>query len=293
MSDQKIAKLLLADKFNEMPMLKSIFSSFITDSQISLSKHINAHLEIETETTMQINSLEYINSIKSNFDFLSIEYRFDGWNTESFYILLQKNVLYKMIEIILGGKNLEYSLAVQERGFSKIEEKIINSIVDVLSLNLQNVFLVADQNIKVIRKNINYKQYGYPELKDDMTCMARADITIKDVIGKIDIVIPYDVLLPMKTSLMKSFSNKKLIQQDVWKKHMKDVVSVMHLQLTVEVDSIQTISDFEKMQVGDTIITNKHASEAFDVKINGFKVGDCKLGKVSEKLAVEFVNSII
>ena len=30
----------------------------------------------------------------------------------------------------------------------------------------------------------------------------------------------------------------------------------------------------------------------FDVKVNGLKVGECKIGKVSEKLAVELVNTI-
>ncbi len=285
--------MLLADKFNEMPMLKSIFNSFISGVQTSLSRHINWNIEIQSEATLHINASEYTSTIRENSDYIAVEYNFSGWNTESFFVFLQKDIIYRIIELILGGKNLEHSLTVANRFFSQIEKNIISSIIDILTAELQSVFLLADSNIKVIRQNICYFQYEYENLKEDVVFFGRSTMKIKDSIGKMDIVIPYNTLLPIKSTLVKSFSNRKLVQQDVWKNHIKKVISDIDVELTVEVDAIQTIYDIEKMKVGDTIITSKNASEAFAIKINGVKVYDCKIGKVNEKIAVELISDIL
>ncbi len=296
MGDKKMttqATMLLADKFNEMPMLKSIFSSFIVNSQISLSRHLNCNIDIEPEAIIHVDALEYSSSIKHNSEHIAIEYKFFGWNTKPFFIFIQKDTIYKMIEIILGGKNVEHSLNVENRHFSQIEQNFISSIVDILTIELQNVFLLADSNIKIIRQNIYYFQYECSDLKDDVIFLGRATIKIKESIGKIDIVIPYDTLLPIKSALIKSFSNSKVIQQDVWKNHIKNFISDIDVELTVEVEAIQTIEDIERMKVGDTIITNKNSSEAFGVKVNGLKIYDCRIGKVNEKIAVELITGIL
>lgn len=291
MSEKKIMDII-SDKFNEMPMLKLIFSNFIYESQISLSKHIDDHVEVKAEAIIPINALDYTSNTKNATDAIVVEYKFSDWNTQNFFLFIGKNIVYKMIEIILGGKKLEHSLDVHDRTFSEIEKKIIEGIVDVLTSNLQNVFLLADSTIRVIKKAIYYSKYDAPELKDNVSFLGRSEIKIKDVIGKIDVIVPYESLLPIKSSLIKTFSNKKLIQQDSWKYHMKNTLSVVDLDVTVEVEAVQSISEIEKLKVGDTIITNKAAAETFDVKVNGLKVGECKIGKVSEKLAVELVNSI-
>lgn len=291
MSEKKIMDII-SDRFNEMPMLKLIFSNFIYESQISLSKHIDDHVEVKAEAIIPINALEYTGNIQNATDCIVVEYKFSDWNTQNFFLFINKNIVYKMIEIILGGKKLEHSLDVQDRTFSEIEKKIIEGIVDVLTSNLQNVFLLADSAIRVIKKAIYYSKYDAPELQDNVSFLGRSEIKIKDILGKIDVIVPYETLLPIKSSLIKTFSNKKLIQQDSWKNHMKHSLSVVSLDVTVEVEATQTISEIEKMKVGDTIITNKAAAETFDVKVNGLKVGECKIGKVSEKLAVELVNTI-
>ena len=293
MSNKKNAtetRVLLADKFNEMPMLKSIFKNFISSLQTSIAKYINWHVDIQSEAMLHINALEYINEIKGINDCIAVEYNFSGFNTESFFIFIQKDIIYSIIEIILGGKLLKSSLNVENRLFSQIEKNIISSIIDIITMELQDVFLLADSNIKVIMQNIYYFQYEYDHLNDDVVFFARSTVKIKESSSKIDVIIPYNTLLPIKSILIKTFSNKKLIQQDIWKHHMKAAISHTNVELTVEVDAIQTIDDIEKMKVGDTIITAKNAGEAFTVKVNGVRVYDCKIGKVNEKIAVELIN---
>ena len=292
MKDDKqmnLSTIISSGNFNEMPMLRSILSEFFNNLRVSLAKHLSHNLEVRNETIVPIDSSDYINDSKENSQFIAVEYKFNGWNAGPFLVFIQKNTIYKMIEVLLGGKKLEHSIDVQNRSFSKIEQNIINTILEVISSDLHNAFLAADSAIKIIKKSLFYSGDECSDIKSGMSFLARADIELKEISGRIELLIPYETLLPMKSSLIKTFSNKKLVQQDSWRTHMINSLSDIELELTVEVDTTQTIDDVSKMKVGDTLVTHKTSSEAFEIRVNGMKFFDCKIGKVSDKLAIEIV----
>ena len=282
-----MSQLLISDKCNKMPMLQSIFNNFIGDAQIALAKFCNIALEIQSLATEHIYATDYDSS--PDHEYIKVEYVFEGWNTESFYITINRQILYKIIEVILGGKKINYSLKVQNREFSTIELKIIHDVVDVLTKTLQGAFLIVNHNIKIIKKEIFTKQ-PMPLLKGDIIFLGRTNIKIQDLNGQFEVVIPYATLAPIKTSLIKSFSNNKLIQQGDWKSHMQFAIDQSVVQVQAELDITQSFKQIEKMKVGDTLITNKSTNAPlFDFKINGIKFGLCTLGQVDGKIAIELV----
>lgn len=291
MEDSKTKSNLISitEKANDMPMLQKIFDEFIESSKIALLSYLSTSVDMSLNTVMQIDSSEYSSTLKGNTEYIAIEYSFTGWNVESFYITLQKNLIYKMIEIIFGGKNIDHSLEVQNRRFSKIEKSIIDEILNIFTLNLNSAFLSIDNSIKLSQKRVYYDGCDYSQLKDNIVFLARSELNVKNIIGKIDVVLPYDVLLPMKTALMKSFSNKRLLQQESWKHHIQRSILTTKLQVTIEVEVIKTLNEIQKMKVGDTIITERSSTETFDLNVNGLKVYNCRVGKLSDKLAVEVI----
>jgi hypothetical protein len=172
-----------------------------------------------------------------------------------FFIFIQKEIIYRIIEIILGGKNLESSLTVDNRLFSQIEKNIISNIIDILTMELQDVFLLTDSDIKIIRQNICYFQYEYDNLNDDVVFFGRSTIKIKESTGKMDVIIPYNTLLPIKSTLIKTFSNKKLIQQDIWKNHMKKTLNKIN---TLSQKFSKQKSQQKSNQIIEPPITNKN-----------------------------------
>lgn len=273
-----------------LPMLKSLFASFATDFQSSIIHNLNARFDIALEVVMPCDTHEYVAVSKNSDDFIYLEYCIANANSGSFYVKIQRSFIYKMIEVTLGGKSVESNLEVHNRKFSKIEENIIQNLVAIISTNLHNSFLMIDSNLRVIHKKTFFDDCEMSNMNADMSFLTRFSIKLKNTSSQIDVVIPYDVLLPMKTRLMKPFSNHKLIQQESWKQHLKQTLNETQLKVTVEIDVMQTLNEIQSLKVGDTILTEKNATEPFEIMINGQRVFHCKIGKISEKLAVELIN---
>ncbi len=154
---------------------------------------------------------------------------------------------------------------------------------------MQNAFRAVDSDIEVVVDDIYYAKNSCTVIQDKTLIMTRANIGINNENNNIlDVIIPYDTLLPVKSILMKGFFNKKNSQPNIWYDHFSTALLKTEIDLTVEIDcTYSTVSDIEKMQIGDTLITHKNAVEDLDLKVNGVIINRCKVGKIANKLAVE------
>ena len=195
-----------------------------------------------------------------------------------------------MIEITLGGQNLDYSLEVQNRDFSKIEERIIEKIVHLITEALNEVFMPILTHTKLLQKNLFIQNY-IPTVKGGEIFLSRTSINIKDLVSVIDLVLPYDSILPIKNTLIKGYSNQEKIQSKVWENHMSQVIKNSSLQLAVEliVTSQTNLLDLQDLQIGTTLMTNKSAQDILNIKIQGEELLKGKLGSINNKMAIEVV----
>jgi flagellar motor switch protein FliM len=275
---------------HDMPMLENIVSNAIYELQSELSKMLDLTVTLSLESTLQLASKEYTELFNGDKHHVSGSVAIANLNANPFYLIVSKDLIYKLVEISLGGKKINSHLKVQEREFSKIEQTIIDNTFATIAAKLQNAFRLVDSKIVFNQTGVNYNR---AEIKFDRSVsivLSRVVVVIKDFVAKLDIVMPYDTLLPMKSSLIKSFSNKKLIQHDTWNRHLSNFLLQNEVKLTVEVSVEQPLSVIQNIKVGDVIMTDKEASESFDVSINGVKVYQCKIGKMSEKIAAELID---
>lgn len=294
MKNEKINQIsldgLIANQVNDMPMIEKILENFTIEGRSAMNNILNCKVEMRLENVVKVSSKEYISLLGSSSEHISAAINILGINSNPIYILIEKDFIYKAIEVSLGGQRLDETLEVKNRAFSKIEQVVIDSLIEIINSKLETSFREIDKNLSLKQSKLSYTSSDI-SIEGTETCfLGRYTLQVKNVVSKFDILIPYDAMLPIKTSLMKSFSNCKLFQNDIWKNHLQGFLLDNEVKLTVEIEVDQPLNAIEKMKVGDTIITNKGASEAFEVKINGIKIYDCKIGKISEKIAIELID---
>ena len=280
---------LVGTQVTDLPMVERILRQFAVDTKSAMSDNLNCRVGINLENVIKINLKEYIAIFGASNEYISCAVYLNDINSNPIYLIVKKDLIYKVIEISLGGQKLETSISVQNRMFSKIEQNLIDNIFQGIISTLESSLKIIDDSIRINNTKINYTSSTIAIDNVDQALLGRATVNIVDIDSQFDVLIPYDTLLPMKTLLMQTFSNKKLIQSDVWRKHLQSFLLDNELKLTVEIEVDQTFNAIQKMKVGDTIITDKDSSEPFEIKINGVKIYDCKIGKMSEKIAVELI----
>jgi flagellar motor switch protein FliM len=278
---------LLSKRFRELPMLESLLSDFAKSLQEKLIKFLALPVELAEEAILTIKSFDYPKQDYQSV--IAVEYNFANFNCNSFYLFLDRAFLYKMIEITLGGQQLDYSLEVHNRQFSKIEEKIIDRILLLITEALDEIFTPLADNIKLVKKSVFLQNY-LPTIKGEDLFLSRNSITIKDLVSIMDLVLPYDSIIPVKASLNKGYSNQQKIQSKVWEGHMHSAVKKTPLEVSVKISLPMTdLKDLQNLKVGDTIATIKTANEPLILEINGQEIFKGKLGSSNNKMALELI----
>lgn len=291
-TNEVITSDVLTRQGSDMPMLEYILNTSISEVQSEVSKSLNSTVNFNLESVLQLNSKDYTELLDGDTTHISSSVVIASFNGSPFYIVVSKDFAYKLIELSLGGQKVENKIQVKDRIFSKIEQTLIDNFFATVVLKLQNAFRVIDSKILFLQSGSSYNSAEIKFERPTNLILCRTVVTIKESISKLDIVIPYDTLLPMKTSLMKSFSNNKLIQNEIWSRHLRSFILDNEVKLKVEIAVDQPLSALQKMKVGDVIMTDKDHSDTFDVSINGVKIYDCKIGKMSEKIAAELIDKV-
>jgi flagellar motor switch protein FliM len=278
---------LLSKKFKELPMLESLLGEITKSLQEKFIKFLLLPVELKAEAILSMKACDYPKQDYQSI--IAVEYQFYNYNCESFFIFIDRSCLYKMIEITLGGQQLDYSLEVKDRQFSKIEEKIIEKILSLVTEAFDEILTPLGNNIKLIQKNI-FLQNFIPQPNTGDIFLSRATITIKDLVSTLDFLLPYDSILPIKSSLIKGYSNHHKIQNKIWEEHMKKIVS--ELLLNVEVKILledTTINNLSKLKVGTTLITRNTGTESINITVEDLELFKGKLGSINDKIAIEIV----
>lgn len=280
---------LTVTQVRDLPMIEHILRQFIIETKSGISASLDCKLEMNLENIVKVESKEYIAVFDSSIKHISSAIYLNEINANPIYIIVEKVFLYKAIEMALGGQKLDISIDVENRPFSKIEKTLIDSIMTIIHSKLQHSLRQIDNQITIHHTKISYSAADLLIEGVTESFLGRTSLQISDIASELDILIPYDSLLPIKTLLMQSFSNINLIQSDVWRKHLYNIILENELKLTVEIEVNQTLSVIKKMKVGDTFITDKESSKPLELKVNGIPIYDCKIGKIGDKIAVELI----
>lgn len=275
-------------KAAQLPMLDKIMASFINEATDSLRQHLAQDLEIFVDKIVPIKLLDYTTA--SNFPTLVAVFYIPEWHGSGM-ILIQKDLVYSILELLLGGASTAPSLKVEGRLFTKVEKSIMEGVASLILNDLKRAFAtIADVNFR-IQKIDNNPNYALPYNKDEIVILQRLKLKSGLRSGDIDIVLPYHILRPIKSVLMKQFSNHLLPRSEKWKEHFADIMQEAKVHVSVEVNNTKmTLNDIQRAKVGDTLITGKLADEDVEIKVNGTLIAKGRLGKIGDKLAVQLHN---
>jgi flagellar motor switch protein FliM len=286
MNSNKFKKLDKASicQNNDFPMLTEILKDFCKNIEFDLCGNITNHITITPHIIHKVSTLKL-------HDQISILCKITVWNKEMF-ILIDKKICYSMIEFLFGGQN-KSDLIIVDREFTAIEINVINQIVKYLIDGFTKAFAkIEDIDIAIV--DIAYKPRKGDFLVHDTFIELQSQLYINTIFkGLIIILLPYETLLPVKSKLLKTFSNYNLETNDIWYNHISNFIKSTPLNLTVEINNaFLKLKDLNDLKVGYTLTIPQKSSNEVDLRINNITIGTGRIGKSNENLAVEVIKII-
>lgn len=276
--------------YDNLPMLTIIFERFVRSLTTSLRNLILEPVEINITKQEALRFGVYLNTIPLP----TVITVFKALEWENYGLMIIDNhLLFNLMDILFGGKNSSIPVKVEGRAYTNIEQALVRQISDVILNELGAGFdfltpiTFSSTSIETNPNLVSITRPGSPVV------LLQIDVSINGKSGKVDIVLPYPTLEPVKDLLTHVFMGEKFGVDNEWEENLTTAIYDIDAPLTVViVDKPTTLKKVAKLKVGDTIILAHKQEEDVTMKWGEVDVFKGRVGRVQEKVAFS-VNKVL
>ncbi|BBN59883.1 flagellar motor switch protein FliM [Hydrogenovibrio marinus] len=265
-----------------LPALDIINERFARGFQRHFNEMIMSSVEV---TAGEVKIIKMIDYLRNLFVPTSLNiYRINPLNGVSLFTLDSK-LIFTAVDIYFGGTGL-LPFKIEGREYTPVEMSMVRSILDISSDNLRKAWgPVMDIEIDYMHSEMNPKFASIVEATD-MIVVSPINVRFEGVEGRVDIVMPYAMLEPVRDKLEEGMSNLQGESDNRWSRTLKEEAKNIEVEVSVNLAELKmNMDDLMKMEKGDIIPIEMPDRVA--VKAEGIAFVKGKLGESNDKKAVK------
>lgn len=207
-------------------------------------------------------------------------------------IEITPRIVYLMFDRLLGGKG---AITTEEKELTDIEQSVVEGIMVRILTSLKDAWaniVSLKPYLEKLETNPAFCQIVSP---NDKVASISFEIKIGEVVGNMNLCLPYVVLEPIisKLSAQIWFSSSKASTPEIARNLRKRLEKTI-VPFVVEVGNvILTLREVLNLQKGDVIRLNKSVNDLFEGKISDKTKFYVMPGRRGSRLAVQVIKKVI
>lgn len=265
-----------------LPALDIINERFARGFQRNFNEMIMSSVEV---TAGEVKIIKMIDYLRNLFVPTSLNiYRIDPLNGVSLFTLDSK-LIFTAVDMYFGGTGL-LPFKIEGREYTPVEMSMVRSILDISSETLRKAWApVMDIEINYMHSEMNPKFASIVDATD-MIVVSPINVRFEGVEGRVDIVMPYAMLEPVRDKLEEGMSNLQGESDNRWSRTLKEESKNIEVELSVNLLELQmNMDDLMKMEKGDIIPIEM--PEQVMVRAEGIGIVKGKVGESNDRKAVK------
>jgi len=265
-----------------LPALDIINERFARGFQRNFNEMIMSSVEVTAGEVKIIKMIDYLRYLFVPTSLNS--YRINPLNGVSLFTLDSK-LIFTAVDMYFGGTGL-LPFKIEGREYTPVEMSMVRSILDISSETLRKAWApVMDIEIDYMHSEMNPKFASIVDATD-MIVVSPINVRFEGVEGRVDIVMPYAMLEPVRDKLEEGMSNLQGESDNRWSRTLKEEAKNIEVDLSVNLLELQmNMDDLMKMEKGDIIPIEM--PEQVTVRAEGIGIVRGKVGESNDRKAVK------
>jgi flagellar motor switch protein FliM len=203
-------------------------------------------------------------------------------------LTLDSKLIFSIIDLYYGG-NGQMRFKIEGREYTPVEMGLIRNLVnECIRCLLASWEPVIPIDIEVLNSEMNPK---FASIVDpiEMVVISPVYVRFENQEGRIDIVMPYAMLEPIRDILEEGMRSLQGEGDKRWNKTLRDEAQEIEVSLSAELAQVHmSVEDLLAMEVGDIIPIEMPA--LVPVKVEAITVAHGRLGDFEGKKAVQLMD---
>ncbi len=234
--------------YERLPMLEIVFDRLIRLMATSLRNFTQDNVEVSLDSIESMRFGEYIDSLTLP-TLLSV-FKAEEWDNYCL-ISLDSSLIYSMVDVLLGGRRGTAAMRIDGRPYTTIELNIVKEIIQLILSDLSTAFDPITSVGFVFDRLETNPRFATITRMSNAVIVAHLRIDMEDRGGKIDLMIPYATLEPVRELLLQMFMGERFGRDTIWENHLMSQLWETDVEIkAVLKETTAKLSDVSSWQKG-------------------------------------------
>lgn len=276
--------------YERLPMLEIVFDRLVRLMTTSLRNFTSDNVEVSLDRITSVRFGDYMNSIPLP-AVLSV-FKAEEW--ENFGLaMVDSNLIYSMIDVLLGGRRGQTQLKIEGRPYTTIETNLVKRLVEVVLSDAEQAFRPLSPVTFTIDRLETNPRFAAISRPANAAILVRLRIDMEDRGGNIELLLPYATIEPIRNVLLQMFMGEKFGRDPIWEGHFATEVA----QAEISVDAVLYEADIPlkelmKLKVGDTLPLDIRSDALVSVRCGNVTLTEGRMGRVGDRVAIRVTKNL-
>ncbi|MCB9964049.1 MAG: flagellar motor switch protein FliM [Rhodospirillales bacterium] len=270
--------------YERLPMLDIVFDRLVRLMSTSLRNLTSDNVEVSLDQISTVRFGDYLNSIPLP-AMLSV-FKAEEWDNNGLMVT-DSALIYSIVDVLLGGRKGTPAIRIEGRPYTTIETKLVEKMVNVTFSDLSSAFdPLSPVSFGLDRIETN-PRFATITQSGNACVLARLRVDMGERGGRIEILIPYATLEPIRELLLQMFMGEKFGRDSIWENHLtKELYKTdVYLQAILGEKPVP-LGDLLGWKVGTTIMFPTHIDDELELRCGDFPMFRGPVGQKQDNLAL-------
>jgi len=276
--------------YERLPMLDIVFDRLVRLMSTSLRNLTSDNVEVSLDQVSTVRFGDYMNSIPLP-AMLSM-FKAEEWDNNGLMVI-DSALIYSVVDVLLGGRKGTPAIRVEGRPYTTIETRLIERMSTVVLGDLSSAFdPLSPVSFGLDRMETN-PRFAAITQGSNACVLARLRVDMGDRGGRVEILIPYATLEPIRELLLQMFMGEKFGRDSIWETHLTNELYETDVALQAMLgEKILPLDEILSWEPGSTVVFTTRPSDRVEVRCGDFPMFKATMGQKQDNLAMK-INSYI
>jgi flagellar motor switch protein FliM len=276
--------------YERLPMLEIVFDRLVRLATTSLRNFTSDNVEVSLESISSVRFGDYLNSIPLP-AILSV-IKAEEW--DNFGLLtVDSNLIYSMIDVLLGGRRIGGQIRVEGRPYTTIEMALARRMIEVILDDTHKAFEPLTQvtfKLERLETNPRFAAIARPA---NAAILIELRIEMDDRGGKIEILLPYATIEPIRSQLLQMFMGEKFGRDPIWEGHLATEIFAADVEVAAILHEVDLpLEQVLELRPGDTVMFERSPTDPIKLRCGDVELTEAVMGHIGKHVSVRIARPL-
>ncbi len=276
--------------YERLPMLEVVFDRLVRLLSTSLRNFTSDNVEVSLDNITSIRFGDYLNSIPLP-AMLSV-FKAEEWDNFGL-MTVDSSMIYSIVDVLLGGRRGTAAMRIEGRPYTTIERSLVERMVHVMLNDLSTAFEpLSPVTFRFDRLETN-PRFATISRPSNAAIVARLRIDMEDRGGRLELLLPYATLEPVRELLLQMFMGEKFGRDSIWETHLAEELWQTDVQMDAVLDQqVMRLRDVFALKVGSRIMLSATPESEVELHCGDVAMYSGSMGRKGSRMAIRVNNRI-